>query len=414
LVPAIFRLLEASDSAYGMGVLDSVQTIFSTEELIEIAAYHDPKYLYGALDYLVFPTVSLLAIKYLLPPLYAWSLKIGSRTNAPILNRVFKGSDWATALIFVSLWFAFLSLVSLPAEVYFGFVHAKKFKLSTESFPSFCFDLLKEQVVYNLSLAALTFGLLGLVRRLKYWYLILGITASLAMLASALIDPYRSQLYFTQTSLPDGSLRTSLLALLQKAHVEVADIRVDALSEKTVRVQAYFAGTGPTRTVVLGDTLIAALNEKEIVAAVAHEAGHVGESKLIPKIASTLALLAFLGMVEFIFRRSKEKHWFGIEIHGDVRALPIVFFAFGMLSMFAEPITGYFSRRRETQADAFAVNLTQDVDSFQSMLVKAARVNKMDPNPPAWWVFLGTTHPPIAQRIQTAGTFLKQGQPGAH
>jgi STE24 endopeptidase len=32
------------------------------------------------------------------------------------------------------------------------------------------------------------------------------------------------------------------------------------------------------------------------------------------------------------------------------------------------------------------------------MLVKAARINKMDPQPP-WWVEFEFSHPPIAERI---------------
>ena len=33
------------------------------------------------------------------------------------------------------------------------------------------------------------------------------------------------------------------------------------------------------------------------------------------------------------------------------------------------------------------------------MLVKAARVNKMDPEPPRWIVIKGLSHPPIGERI---------------
>jgi STE24 endopeptidase len=33
------------------------------------------------------------------------------------------------------------------------------------------------------------------------------------------------------------------------------------------------------------------------------------------------------------------------------------------------------------------------------MLVKAARVNKMDPEPPRWVVLKGMSHPPIGERL---------------
>jgi len=46
------------------------------------------------------------------------------------------------------------------------------------------------------------------------------------------------------------------------------------------------------------------------------------------------------------------------------------------------------------------------VGAFRAMLVKAARTNKMDPDPPRWAVLHGMSHPPIGERI-AALEFLK-------
>ena len=60
-----------------------------------------------------------------------------------------------------------------------------------------------------------------------------------------------------------------------------------------------------------------------------------------------------------------------------------------------------FSREgeRERAADRYALELTQDPAAFRRMLVKAARVNKMDPEPPRWAVLKGYSHPPLGERL---------------
>jgi STE24 endopeptidase len=41
------------------------------------------------------------------------------------------------------------------------------------------------------------------------------------------------------------------------------------------------------------------------------------------------------------------------------------------------------------------------------MLVKAARVNKMDPDPPLWVTLKSRSHPTIRQRLDFVETFKK-------
>ncbi|MET0403246.1 MAG: peptidase M48, partial [Cystobacter sp.] len=49
--------------------------------------------------------------------------------------------------------------------------------------------------------------------------------------------------------------------------------------------------------------------------------------------------------------------------------------------------------------DRYALALTQDPAAFRRMLVKAARVNKMDPDPPRWGGIKGHSHPPVSERL---------------
>jgi STE24 endopeptidase len=172
-----------------------------------------------------------------------------------------------------------------------------------------------------------------------------------------------------------------------------------------VRVQAYFAGNGATRTIVLNDALLKNMTDDEVLAAVAHEAGHVREPRWPARVLSAVALFAFLGLVEWLFRRSAKRGWFGISERADIRTLPLILLVFDLSMSAAGPVSGWVSRRREWAADRFALELTRDPASFSSMLVKAARVNKMDPQPPRWLVLKGLSHPPIGERIEFARRF---------
>jgi STE24 endopeptidase len=223
---------------------------------------------------------------------------------------------------------------------------------------------------------------------------------SVLLLASAALDPYRAQVYFTQRPLAPGELRDRINGLMERAHIEFRDVVIEESSRVTPRVQAYFAGQGPTRTIVLNDALIENLSTDQVLAAVAHEAGHVSESRRGGEVASALALLAFLFLVDRILRRVAQRGWFGATERSDIRALPLVNLSFYVLFLVISPTSAWFSRQGEFAADQYALELTRDPESFEGMLAKAARVNKMDPEPPAWVVWLGRTHPPIQKRLE--------------
>jgi STE24 endopeptidase len=247
--------------------------------------------------------------------------------------------------------------------------------------------------------SALTFGLFGIARRTTKWWWLVGIAASGVLVISTAMDPYRGKLYLDQAPLEAGPLRTRLVTVLDAAQVPFGEIVVVKTSEKTVRVQAAFAGTGPTRTILLTDTLLSSMTESEIVAAVAHEAGHVSESRWPGRILTPLALFGLLGFVEFLFVRSTRRGWFGITERGDVRILPLLVVAFDLTTTIAAPFSAALTRQRELDADRFALTLTKDAASLSSLLVKLGRINKVDPDPPRWYVLSGVTHPTILERV---------------
>lgn len=376
-----------------------MEPLFTPAELADVQAYHAPIYTSALVDLIVWPLLLIGTARFLTRPFHALASRWAKRVNVPLLNRIWKGPEWAETIFFALLFFGFFVVVNLPIDVWFGYVREHEYGLSNESFGAFLFDGLKHQVILVVAVTSLAFGLFGVARRTRHWWWMVGFATSLALVVSAAIDPYRARLYVDQTSLPPGSLRTRLTVMLEGASIPFSDILVVHTGAKSVRVQAAFAGTGPTRTILLSDTLLETMTEAEVVAAVAHEAGHVSESRWPGRILSPLAVFALMGFMEWLFRRSHQRGWFGITVQGDVRVLSLLVLTFDLATMFVTPVSAGLSRGRELAADQFALKLTGDGASLVSLLVKLGRINKVDPDPPRWYVLSGVSHPTIFQRV---------------
>lgn len=374
------------------------EAIFTPEELAQIQAYHQPHYLWGAVGDVVNLIVVLLLFRFVIGPLYARCARV--TVPSKVLDRMWKGPGWAAALAFSLAYFAISTLIYLPMDVYLDFFHERAFGLSKHTAGTYAFDYAKGLAISIAALSALTFGLFGLARRVQKWWLILGLVGAFVLLFSAALDPYRARLFFDQKPLPPGELRDRISALMAKAQIDFKDVLVEDNTRATVRLQAYFAGRGPTRTIVLNSSLLKELTADEILAAVAHEAGHVQESRWPATIASAVTLLLFLFGVDQLLRWVARRRFWGVTESPDIRALPVVMLAFGLCTSFAKPVSAAFSRERERQADLYGIRLTQNPEAFESMLVKAARVNKMDPDPPRWMTLKGRSHPTIRERIE--------------
>ncbi len=388
-----------------------MEPLYTPSQLAEVQAYHAPIYVSALVDLIVWPLVLIGTAIFLTRPFYAVASRWAKRVNVPALNRVWKDPEWAETIFFALLFFGFFVLLNLPVDLWFSYVHEHEFGLSNQSLASFLFDGLKNQLILMIAVTSLAFGLFGIARRTPGWWWMVGLATSLALVASTLTDPYRAQLYVDQNSLPAGTLRTRLTTMLERESIPFSDIFVVHTGTKSVRVQAAFAGTGPTRTILLTDTLLDAMTEDEVVAAVAHEAGHVSESRWPGRILSPLAVFALMGFMEWLFRRSSQRGWFGITVRGDVRVLPLLVLTFDLAVTAVTPISAAFTRQRELNADQFALKLTSDGRSLESLLVKLGRINKVDPDPPRWYVLSGVTHPTIRERVEAIRAAQKNATP---
>src|SRR5262249_45372443 len=76
------------------------------------------------------------------------------------------------------------------------------------------------------------------------------------------------------TPLPEGSLRKRIEAIVEKVRFRISGVFTMDGSKRSTHSNAYFAGMGRFRRIILFDTLVKKLSESELVAVLAHEIGH--------------------------------------------------------------------------------------------------------------------------------------------
>src|SRR5918996_30608 len=209
-------------------------------------------------------------------------------------------------------------------------------------------------------------------------------------------------------ALPDDSkLRAQVLALAERAGVDIGEVyRVDA-SRRGTTLNAYVDGLGPTKRVVLYDNLIDRAERPELRSVVAHELGHVAHDD-IPRGIAYVALVAPLGLL-FVREVSSALVRRTGAPPGTPAALPAYALSLS-IAVFVLNVPGnQLSRQVEASADSFALELTADPEALIDLQQRLAATNLSDPDPPEPFKFLFGTHPPTIERIGAALAY-EQGE----
>jgi STE24 endopeptidase len=278
---------------------------------------------------------------------------------------------------------------------------ARRYGLSEQGYPGWLRDraasLLVEAVLVSVAVA----GTVWLAGRLGgSWWLagapLLAAIAVVVVLAQPLvIEP----LFNRFEPVPDRSLAARIERLAERMGVTVEGVEVADASRRTTTANAYVTGIGPTRRVVLYDTMLdGRFTEGEILSVSAHELAHVGRRHLWKGLA-WFALLAVPGV--YLLARVTER--FGGLAEPRLVPLGIAFALVYVLVV--QPFTNVVSRRYEVEADWLALEATRDPESAVQLDRRFVVTNLSDPDPPEWVTVLFGTHPPPIRRIAMAEEF---------
>ena len=81
---------------------------------------------------------------------------------------------------------------------------------------------------------------------------------------------------------------------------------------------------------------------------------------------------------------------------------PVLMFVVELYFVIAAPLFNWWSRRLESGADEFALQLTQDPDAFAAAMLRIGCQNLIELRPPRWSEALLATHPALHRRIEFA------------
>src|ERR671919_1980121 len=313
---------------------------------------------------------------------------------------------WAVrAALFGALVSVVLAISAIPLGYVFGYVVQHAWGLSTQDLSEWLTDRARTTAISAgiAAIAAVVF--FGVVRwQPRTWWLwgwaaFTLLTAAMSFLWPVLIAP----LFNRFTPLPDGPLRTRVVTLGREAGVDVGEVYVIDASKRSSIENAYVAGLGSTKQMVLFDTLIEADDEDATAFVVAHELGHQVESHVLKNvgIASAGMLIGF-GALAWLAGRPGVTSWAGASGTSDLRILPAILLFVLLANLVALPVQNLMSRRFEARADEIALELTGDPATATRVFRRLAFANLADLKPPQPVVTMLFTHPPIVSRINSA------------
>ncbi|HEV2923877.1 MAG TPA: M48 family metalloprotease [Solirubrobacteraceae bacterium] len=235
---------------------------------------------------------------------------------------------------------------------------------------------------------AIAMGLAGALRR-SWWLVATPLFAALALLSS-LLSPY---LIPKTHPLRNPAIAADARALAATEGVAGTRVLVQTVSRSVTAPNAEAAGIGPTRRVVLWDTLLdGRFSRREIRVVTAHELGHIAHGHLLRRVGwLVLFLLPATALVALLTR--------GRGGLGRPEAVPLALFLFVALQLLTLPLWTLVSRHEETEADWSALQATHEPATARALFTRLASTSLSDPDPPAWSYVLYADHPTIAQRI---------------
>jgi STE24 endopeptidase len=301
-------------------------------------------------------------------------------------------------------------LIDLPLSYYQGYMRQHAYGLSNQTFGKWAQDEVTGLVVVLVGgVLFLWVPYLLLKKSPRRWWLYTGLLAIPFIVLVSLVAPiWIDPLFNTFGPMKDKALEADILRLAERAGIEGSRVYEVAKSEDTNAVNAYVAGVGTTKRIVLWDTILAKLNREQLLVVMGHEMGHyvLGHIwKLILSLSALiiLALYAVHRTAGWLIARYRDR--FGFSQLSDVASLPLIIVLFGMASLVVTPVALTIQRHFEHEADRFGLEITQDNYAAATAFVKLQQENLAVPRPGPLYTWWRASHPTLGDRIDFSNDY---------
>jgi len=305
------------------------------------------------------------------------------------------------AVFFLFGFIAIGFIVGLPFELYQTFELDKEYGFTQTTPKLYLIDQIKSTVMFILFGGAIFYLLAWIIINVSNWWIWgFALLFSVAVLVNVIYPTIIAPIFNKFTPLEDGELKTDIESMMNGVGLKSDGVFVLDASKRDSRLNAYFGGLGKSKRVVLFDTLMEKLTNKELLAVLGHELGHFSHGDIWKNIGM-MGLLLFSAF--FLLGNLPEELFFGmgVEMKAGVE-IAMMMLLVALIGFVFTPIMSFVSRHNEYAADEFGSELGGK-ENLVSALIKLIQENKAFPKSHPIFAFFYYTHPPVLERLKELG-----------
>jgi len=312
------------------------------------------------------------------------------------------GSFVVRGVLFMLLLTLAQGVLDIPFSLHATFRVEKRYGFNTTTPRIWLTDFFKSTLVSAALLVILFAAALLLVKSSPglWWLWVWGFFA-LFSVTMIYLSPYLIEPLFSKFEpLGDAELEEEIRRLLEKGGLKVKGVLQMDASRRSLHSNAYFTGIGRVKRIVLYDTLVKQMERPELLAILAHEAGHWKRGHIWKRLVLTEGIaLAACYAVYLLIAWGGLPGLFGLGQGSFAAQIVMVSFLASVATFPLTPLFSWLSRRHEWEADRFATELCGMPDALASALVKLSRENlaNLHPHPVYAWFYY--SHPPVVARV---------------
>ena len=311
------------------------------------------------------------------------------------------GTGYLAGLLLAGALLLTYGVVELPFSIWRTFKIEQKFGFNRTTPALFIADMVKGAAVGIVLGAPFILAIDFIMRNVgEYWWLAgwaLYIGFNLFMLL--IIPTFVMPLFNKLEPIDDASLRGKIETLLQRCGFRSKGLfKMDA-SKRSGHGNAFFTGFGPSKRIVLFDTIIASLSTEELEAVLAHELGHF-KLKHIVKRMLTMLVTSLIGfaVIGWLIAQPWFAAAFGVSSEMPLAGLILAMLVLPAFTGWLHGFSNWRSRVHEFEADAYAAGQTNGAD-LASALLKLHKDNAAPSTTDPVYSTFKHSHPPTAERI---------------
>jgi len=362
----------------------------SLEDHQKAANYNLAKLRLGNLE-IVFSTIILLV----------FTLGGGIELINAKLSNVLADNTLSYGVSVIAAFTLINAIIGMPFSLYSTFGIEQKFGFNKITLKLFIIDLIKSTLlscVLGIPFLYLILWLMAIMG--SFWWLWVWVAFVAFNILMLLIYPtFIAPIFNKFTPLADADLKVRIDNLLTKCGFQSRGVFVMDGSKRSAHGNAYFTGIGKSKRIVFFDTLMKQLNHVEIEAVLAHELGHFKRKHVMKQmwISFGIALVA-LYILGLLIDNVSFYNALGVSSVNNANGLLLFMLVLGVVTFPLAPLSSYFSRKNEFEADAFAKEHANK-DDLISGLVKMYKDNASTLTPDDLYVKFYYSHPPASVRI---------------